>query len=88
MARRRISGALENVWRRQAVEFGKEAGFLPVAARRKGRVAGVAERMMDGIFFGHHERTGASLFLSERGLLRGTKVQRKIMDQQWDNEFI
>ena len=27
---------------------------------------------MDGIFVGHHERTGASLFLSERGLLRGT----------------
>ena len=43
---------------------------------------------MDGIFVGHHERTGASLFLSERGLLRGTRVQRKIADQQWDNEFI
>ena len=39
---------------------------------------------MDGIF----ERTGASLFLSERGLLRGTRVQRKTVDQQWDNEFI
>ena len=37
---------------------------------------------------GHHERTGASLFLSERGLLRGTRVQRKTADQQWDNEFI
>ena len=44
--------------------------------------------MMDGIFVGHHERTGASLFLSERGLLRGTRVQRKTADQQWDNEFI
>ena len=43
---------------------------------------------MDGIFVGHHERTGASLFLSERGLLRGTRVQRKTADQQWDNEFI
>ena len=40
------------------------------------------ERMMDGIFVGHHERTGASLFLSERGLLRGTRVQRKTADQQ------
>ena len=49
---------------------------------------GDAERMMDGIFVGHHERTGASLFLSERGLLRGTRVQRKTADQQWDNEFI
>ena len=43
---------------------------------------------MDGIFVGHHERTGASLFLLERGLLRGTRVQRKTADKQWDNEFI
>ena len=74
--------------RRQAVEFGEKAAFLPVAARREGRVAGDAERMMDGIFVGHYERTGASLFFSERGLLRGTRVQRKTADQQWDNEFI
>ena len=53
-------------WRRQVVEFGEKAAFLPVAARREGRVAGDAERMMDGNFVGHHERTGASLFLSER----------------------
>ena len=50
-------------WRRQVVEFGEKAAFLPVAARREGRVAGDAERMMDGIFVGHHERTDASLFL-------------------------
>ena len=75
-------------WGRQVVEFREKAAFLPVAARREGRVAGDAERMMDGIFVGHHERTGASLFVSERGLLRGTRVQRKTADQQWDNEFI
>ena len=43
---------------------------------------------MDGTFVGRRERTGASLFLSERGLLRGTRVQRKIADQQWDNEWM
>ena len=47
-----------------------------------------AERMVDGVFVRHYERTGASLFLSERGLLRGTRVQRKTADQQWDNEHI
>ena len=47
-----------------------------------------AERLMDGIFVGHHERTGASLFFSERGFLRGPRVQRKTADQQWDNEFV
>ena len=75
-------------WRRQVVEFGEKAPFVLVAARREGRVAGDAERMMDGIFVGHHERTGASLFLSERRLLRGPRVHRKTADQQWDKEFI
>ena len=89
MVRRLIRDALESVgWRRQAVDFGEKAAFLLVAARREGRAASDAERMTDGMFVGHHERTGASLFLSDRGLLRGTRVQRKTADQQWDNEFI
>ena len=87
MGKRLISDAQESVGGVKLLNFGEKAAFLPVAARREGRVAGDAERMMDGIFVGHHERTGASLFLSERGLLRGTRVQRKTADQQWDNEF-
>ena len=38
-------------WRRQVVEFGEKAAFLPVAARREGRVAGDAERENDGWHF-------------------------------------
>ena len=41
-------------------------------------MAGDAERMMDGIFVGHHERTGASLFLSERGLLQVREFSGKL----------
>ena len=39
---------------------------------------------MEGIFVGHHERTGASLFLSERGFMRGTnlKVPRTSVEVQ------
>ena len=70
------------------VEFGEMAKFHPVAARREARAAGDVERMLDGIFVGHHERTGAALFLSDKGLLRGTRVQRRTPDQQWDNEYI
>ena len=44
-------------WRRQVVEFGEEAAYLPVAAPREVRVAGDAERSMGGIFVGHHGRT-------------------------------
>ena len=87
MGKRLISDAQESVGGVKLLNLEKKQHFLPVAARREGRVAGDAERMMDGIFVGH-ERTGASLFLSERGLLRGTRVQRKTADQQWDNEFI
>ena len=83
MGKRLISDAQESVGGVKLFEFGEKAAFLPVAARREGRVAGDAERMMDGIFVGHHERTGASLFLSHRGLLRGTRVQRKTADEQW-----
>ena len=75
--------------RRQAVEFGEKAAFLPVAARREGCLTCDAKRMLMACSLaGHHERICASLFLSERGLLRGTGVQRKIADQQWDNQYI
>ena len=88
MARRRISGALKNVGDVKLSSLERKAAFQPVAARREGRVASDAERMMDGIFVGRHERNGESLFLSERGLLRATRVQRKTADLQWDDEFI
>ena len=39
-------------------------------------------------FAGHRERTGASLFLSERGSPRGKSVQWKTADNQSDNESI
>ena len=77
MGRRRIRGAQENV------------GYVKLSRHgAKDAWGGDAERMMDSIFVGHHERTGASLFLSERGLLRGKRVQRKTAHQQWDNEYI
>ena len=64
--KRLISDAQESVGGVQAVEFGEKTAILPVAARREGRVAGDTERMMDGIFVGHHERTGASFVVPFR----------------------
>ena len=52
-------------------------GLAEVGVREVKAQTRDAERMMDGIFVGHHEPIGASLSLSERGLLRGTRVQRK-----------
>ena len=69
-------------WRRQAVEFGETAAFLPVAARREGRVVGDAERMTDGIFVGswahwHHCSSERGVFTSgaeDRGPAMGQRV--------------
>eukprot|EP00971_Amphidinium_carterae_P062279 1232844-Amphidinium_carterae.1 len=53
-------------WRRLAAEFGERVLFMPVAARGERRAA-EENRMVDGVFIGHHERTGAALFLSPKG---------------------
>ena len=88
MGRRRTSGAQEHVGdvKLSSLERNRHSYRSLHCAKRP--VASDAERMMDGIFVGHHERTDASVFFPERGLLRGTWVQRKTADQQWDNEFI
>ena len=88
MGRRPISITLENVGDVKLSSLERKRHSYRSRHDAKRRVAGDAERMMDGIFVGHHERTGASLFLSERLLSRGTRVQRKTVDQQWDNEFV
>ena len=68
-------------WRRQTVEFGERESSIPTgrgtARRTRGRRCGET----DGWHFRwSSERTGASLFLSERALLRGTRVQQKTAD--------
>ena len=87
MGKRLISDAQESVGGVKLLNSEKKQHFYrsPHVVKVEWQVM---RRVMDGIFVGHHERTGASLFLSERGLLRGTRVQRKTADQQWDNEFI
>ena len=64
------------VWRESRIPTGRGT-----ARRTRGRRCGENDGW-------HHERIGASLFVSERGLLRGTRVQRKTADQQWENEFV
>ena len=77
--KKHLEESVTRMERRQIVEFEEKAAFLPVAARGA-RGHEMRKRNFDGIFAGHHERIGASLFFSERGLL--------IADQQWANEHI
>ena len=87
MGKRLISDAQESVAGVKLLNLEKIAAFLPVAARREGRVAGDAERT-DEWNFRWSSRAAHRCSFQNVGLLRGTRVQRKTADQQWDNEFI
>ena len=73
-------------WRRLA-SLARESPSTQWLREGERRAAGDAERMLDGIFVGHHERTGAALFLTSKGVLRGMRIQRRA-EGQWDSAFI
>ena len=41
-----------------------------------------------GLCIGHHERTGAALFLTPDGAMRGTRVIRLPEALRWDTDFL
>ena len=43
--------------------------------------------MQVGIFVGHHERTGASLFVAPEGIKRGAGIHRKPEPDRYDYEY-
>ena len=46
------------------------------------------QKMKRGTFVGHHERTGASLFITPEGVERGVGIHRLPEDQRHDLEFL
>jgi len=73
-------------WRRPIVEFGEQCMLR--AVRVGGRKEDAEPRMVRGVYVGHHERTGASLFISPEGLKRGTGIHRMLEDERWNDEFL
>ena len=43
--------------------------------------------MLRGVYVGHHERSGAAIFLTPDGVKRGTKIARMLEHERWDRVF-
>ena len=59
------------------VEFGESLHFM----------RGGDQRMLRGINVGHHERSGAAIFLTPDGVKRGTRIARMLEHERWDRVF-
>ena len=75
-------------WRRPACEFGERVNFFPVSARREEEQKTDAERMSSGIFVGHRKRTGARFVSTAKGVMRGTRTQRRPAGEQFHNDYL
>ena len=61
-------------WKRPVVEFGESVHFRPVG--EKNAMRGGDQRLLRGVYVGHHERSGAAIFLTPAGVKRGTTIAR------------
>ena len=66
-------------WKRPVVEFGESVHFRPVGENNALR--GGDQRMLRGVNVGHHERSGAAIFLTPDGVKRGTRIARKLIGE-------
>ena len=72
-------------WKRQELEFGEVTMFRPVLPKAQ---PSSEDRMIQGVYVGHHERTGATLLLTPEGVRRGIRVQRLPETDRWNMDFI
>ena len=73
-------------WRRPVVEFGEGVQFRKVG--EQAALKGADARTHRGVYVGHHERTGAALFLTPEGVMRGTRIVRMTDEHRWNLEFM
>ena len=72
-------------WKRAVAEFGESVHFRPVGENSAMR--GGDQRMLRGVYVGHHERSGAAIFLTPDGVKRGTRIARMLEHERWDRVF-
>ena len=70
-------------WKRPVVEFGESVHFRPVG----GAMRGGDQRMLRGVYVGHHEISFAAIFLTPDGVTRGTRIARMLEHERWDRVF-
>ena len=68
------------------MEFGESVHFRAVGENTAMR--GGDERMLRGVYVGHHERSGAAIFLTPDGVKRGTRTARMLEPEKRDRVFI
>ena len=73
------------IWKRPVLEFGESVHFRPVGENNAMR--GGDSRMLRGIYVGHHERSGAAIFLTPDGVKRGTRIAIMSEHERWDRVF-
>ena len=69
-------------WKRPVVEFGESAHFRPVVRTMQLRAGD--QRMLRGVYVGHHERSGVAIFLTPDGVKRGTRIAIMLEHERWD----
>ena len=62
-------------------QFGEKVWFRKIG---EGGVISFASRMTQGIYVGHHDRTGAVLCINKNGVLRGKSWTRQTLSHAWD----
>ena len=72
-------------WKRPVVESGESVHFRRVGENNALR--GGDQRLLRGVCVGHHERSGAAIFLTPDGVKRGTRIARMMEHERWDRVF-
>ena len=67
------------------VEFGESLHFRPVGV--SGALRGGDQRMLRGVYVGHHERSGAAICLTPDGVKRETRIARMLEHERSDRVF-
>ena len=69
-------------WKKPMAQFGEKVWFRKIG---EDGVSPFASRMTQGIFVGHHDRTGAVLCMTKSGVVRGKSWTRQILSDVWES---
>ena len=68
--------------RKSMVQCGEKVWFRKIG---EDGVSSFASRMTQGIFVGHHDRTGAVLCITKNGVVRGRSWTRQTLSDAWES---
>ena len=69
-------------WIKPMAHFGEKVWFRKIG---EDGVSSFASRMTQGIFVGHHDRTGAVLCITKDGVVRGKSWTRQTLSDAWES---